>query len=61
MTATLKNQQVNNNVLIYLYKSLIRPILETGYSVSYNCKYRHSLEKLQIAQNKALRVALGAG
>ena len=47
----------SSETLLHLYKTFIRPILETGYPTTIHAS-RAALQQLQIAQNKALRVAL---
>jgi len=43
--------------LLRLYKSFIRPVLETGY-IATHLGNHYAINQLQIAQNKALRVCL---
>ena len=43
--------------LLHLYKSFIRPVLETGYVATVHAN-NNALKHLVIAENKALRVAL---
>ena len=46
-----------SKTLIHLYKSFIRPVLETGYPVTVHAT-KAAVNQLQVTQNKALRVAL---
>jgi len=43
--------------LLHLYKSFIRPVLETGYVATFHAD-KHALHHLVVAENKALRIAL---
>ena len=47
----------SSEALLHLYKTFIRPVLETGYPVTVHAA-KTAIRHLQIAQNKALRVAL---
>lgn len=54
-----KNCRVNNKAKITLYRSYIRPILTYACPVFANCAKTH-MRKLQVTQNKCLRMALNA-
>ena len=51
------NWGCNTSTLLHLYKTFIRPVLETGYPTTVHAS-RTALHHLQVAQNKALRMAL---
>ena len=51
------NWGTNTKTLLHLYKSYIRPVLETGY-VATAAAPKSSIKHLEIAECKALRVAL---
>ena len=46
-----------SETLLHLYKSFIRPVLETGFPVTVHAT-KAAVNQLQVTQNKALRVAL---
>ena len=50
----LQNWEAQQVALKIFYTSMIRPILETGYHLTYD--HKPSLEALQRIQNKCLRV-----
>jgi hypothetical protein len=52
-----KNSKVNHVSKLLIYKSYIRPILTHAGTVFLNCANIH-LQKLQVFQNKCLRMAL---
>ena len=49
----------DKNTLLLLYKSLIRPKIDYGAQI-YQCASKTVLKKLDVLQNKALRIALRA-
>lgn len=54
-----RNNGVSRQVLLRLYKSYVRPIIEYGAPV-YNCAPKALLDSLEPIQNSAIRIATGA-